>query len=104
MGKRILLALALLAVSREGHAATLTEASIKCDQQLGAELDVTGQPHVYAQCTTFDAAGGQLRASRTYDVTNKLTAQQKSGVQTILQSLTAFAAGIAAVPTPAATP
>lgn len=95
----IVLLLATPAAARD-----LSEKSIVCEQELTANLDPSGAPHLFVTCTTLDAQGAVIRNARSYDVTKQLTVQQRAGLLTILQKLQAYVAGSESVPTPVATP
>lgn len=85
------------------EARVFTETTIVCNGDLRAELDTQGNPHLYAQCATYDSTNTIVRAPREYDVINQLTTQQKNGLITILQNLAAYAAQNQSVPTPTPT-
>lgn len=96
-----LILLLVLAFASPAAAASLTEAGFQCDKRLVAELEDDGTAHVTVQCVTFDASGAPLRSLRGYDVTNRLTAQQRAAVLLLLQQIPTIAANQLVIPTPA---
>lgn len=92
-----------------GHAITITEHHVGCERELVGRLHETEQPGVfrtalYVSCTTYDNAGNVVRQQRQYDVTNRLTTQQKNALTTLLNQIPTFVAQNEAIPTPTPRP
>ena len=84
---------------------TITETRVDCIPELVGRLHDTDDPNVkrtalYATCTTYDGTHQVVRPQREYDVTNRLTTQQKNQLTALLNALPTFVSTNEAIPTP----
>lgn len=106
---RIVLGVIWMLLASTAFALVITERRVDCDRELVGRLHETEQAGVYrtalyVTCTTYDDQGHVIRAQREYDVTNRLTTQQRNALTTLLNQIPTFVAQNEAIPTPTPQP
>lgn len=98
-----------LLLASTAFARIITERHVECTRELVGRLHETEQAGIfrtalYVTCTTYDDQRNIVRPQREYDVTNRLTTQQRNALTTLLNEIPSFVAKNEAIPTPTPQP